>query len=67
MKQLFNILWCPEYGAKEHVIAALVVIALITVCAIAEALLARKLIDYAKPAPTAAIASTATCAKSWKC
>lgn len=40
MKQLINILWCNEFSVEEHAIAALVVIALITVCAIAEALLA---------------------------
>lgn len=39
MKQLFDILWCNEYGAKEHIIAGLAFMAVATICVVAGDLL----------------------------
>jgi hypothetical protein len=39
MKQLFEILWCPEFGRKEHLIAAIAVMAFIISCLLVETLM----------------------------
>lgn len=39
MKDLFNILWCTEFGAKEHLLGFAAALAIIAVCVVSELIL----------------------------